>query len=84
MENKVANFLLVWNDVEGAVSYNVYRKGSVDFQFFLLGNVSAKEKRNATVLPFRLPAADVYQVRITAVFEDGRESDPGRTIEFRT
>ncbi len=84
VENKVANFLLVWNDVEGAVSYNVYRKGSVDFQFFLLGNVSAKEKRNATVLPFRLPAADVYQVRITAVFEDGRESDPGRTIEFRT
>jgi lysophospholipase L1-like esterase len=84
VEDKVANFLLVWNDVEGAVSYNVYRKGSVDFQFFPLESVSAKEKRTATVLPFRLPASDVYQVRVTAVFEDGRESAPGRTIEFRT
>ena len=83
VEDKVANFLLIWNDVEGAVSYNVYRKGSVDFQFFLLDSVSAKRKRSDAVLPFRLPASDVYQVRVTAVFEDGRESDPGRTIEFR-
>ena len=83
IENKVANFLLIWNDVEGAVSYNVYRKGSVDFQFFPIRSVSAEEKKNAAVLPFKLPAADVYQVKVTAVFADGKESDPSRIIEFR-
>ena len=83
IENKVANFLLIWNDVEGAVSYNVYRKGSVDFQFFPLRSITAEEKKNSTVLPFRLPAADVYQVKVTAVFGDGKESESGRIIEFR-
>ena len=83
IENKVANFLLIWNDVEGAVSYNVYRKGSVDFQFFPLRSVTAEEKKTAAVLPFQLPAADVYQVKVTAVFEGGKESEPSRIIEFR-
>lgn len=83
IQDKKANFLLVWNDVEGAVSYNVYRKGSVDFQFFPLRSVSADEKKSAAVLPFYLPAADVYQVKVTAVFADGRESRDSRIIEFR-
>lgn len=83
VENKIANFLLIWNDVEGATSYNVYRKGSVDFQFFPLRSVTAEEKKTAAVLPFTLPGADVYQVRVTAVFADGTESKPSRTIEFR-
>ncbi len=83
IENKIANFLLIWNDVEGATSYNVYRKGSVDFQFFPLRSVSSSEKKSEAVLPFMLPAADVYQVKVTAVFEDGRESEPSRIIEFR-
>ena len=83
IENKVANFLLIWNDVEGAVSYNVYRKGSVDFQFFPLRSITASEKKSSTVLPFRLPSADVYQVKVTAVFEDGKESESSRIIEFR-
>ena len=73
VENKIASFLLIWNDVDGAVSYNVYRKGSVDFQFFPLRSVSAEEKKTAAVLPFQLPAADVYQVKVTAVFADGKE-----------
>ncbi len=84
VENKIASFLLIWNDVEGAVSYNVYRKGSVDFQFFPLRTVTAKEKKNSVVLPFQLPAADVYQVKVNAVFADGKEGEPSRTIEFRT
>lgn len=83
IENKIVNFLLIWNDVEGATSYNVYRKGSVDFQFFPLRSVSSSEKKSEAVLPFMLPAADVYQVKVTAVFEDGRESEPSRIIEFR-
>ncbi len=83
VEDKVANFLLVWNDVEGAVSYNVYRKGSVDFQFFPFASISAAQKKTEAVLPFRLPAMDVYQVKVTAVFEAGRESQPSRIIEFR-
>ncbi len=83
IEDKVANFLLVWNDVKGAISYNVYRKGSVDFQFFPLRSITAQEKMQSIVLPFRLPAADVYQVKVTAVFEDGKESNPSRIIEFR-
>ena len=83
INDKKANFLLIWNDVEGAVSYNVYRKGSVDFQFFPLRSVSAEEKKTSAVLPFILPAADVYQVKVTAVFADGKESNPSRIIEFR-
>jgi len=83
IEAKQVNFLLIWDDVEGAVKYNVYRKGSVDFQFFTLKSISAEEKKTATVLPFVLPAGDVYRVNVTAVFNDGRESKPSRTIEFR-
>ena len=79
----VASFLLIWNDVEGAEYYNVYRKGSVDFQFFPIRKVTAQEKKNSAVLPFQLPAMDVYQVKVTAVFPDGRESEVGRIIEFR-
>lgn len=83
IENGIASFLLIWNDVEGAVKYNVYRKGSVDFQFFPLRSVTAEEKKTAAVLPFQVPAADVYQVYCAAVFADGREGEPGRIIEFR-
>ncbi len=79
----VANFLLIWNDVEGAVSYTVYRKGSVDFQFFPLKTVTAEEKKNAAVLPFTIPAADVYQVYVAAKFADGSEGAHSRIIEFR-
>lgn len=84
VENKTADFLLSWADVKGAISYNVYRKGSVDFQFFPLRSVSAEEKTKNPVLPFKLPAADVYQVYVTAVFEKGKESSPSKRIEFRT
>lgn len=83
IENGVASFLLIWNDVEGAVKYNVYRKGSVDFQFFPLRSVTAEEKKSAAVLPFQVPAADVYQIYCAAVFADGSEGAPGRIIEFR-
>ncbi len=83
VENGTASFLLIWNDVEGAVKYNVYRKGSVDFQFFPLRSVTAEEKRTAAVLPFSLPAADVYQVYVAAEFEGKREGNRSRIIEFR-
>ncbi|MCR5329938.1 MAG: rhamnogalacturonan acetylesterase [Lachnospiraceae bacterium] len=83
IENNVASFLLTFSDVEGAVKYRVYRKGSVDFQFFPLREVTAEEKSTATVLPFTIPAADVYEVYVAAVFADGQEGAPSRTIEFR-
>ncbi len=79
----VANFLLIWNDVEGAVSYTVYRKGSVDFQFFPLKTVTAEEKKTSPVLPFTIPASDVYQVYVAAKFADGSEGARSRIIEFR-
>ncbi len=79
----VANFLLIWNDVPDAVSYNVYRKGSVDFQFFPLRSVTAEEKKNSPVLPFSIPASDVYQVYVAAKFADGSEGAQSRIIEFR-
>ncbi len=79
----VANFLLIWNDVEGAVSYTVYRKGSVDFQFFPLKTVTVEEKKNSPVLPFTIPASDVYQVYVAAKFADGSEGAQSRIIEFR-
>lgn len=83
VENGTANFLLVWNDLEGAVSYTVYRKGSVDFQFTPVKTVTAEEKRSSAVMPFVLPASDVYQVYVCAKFENGSESPRSRIIEFR-
>lgn len=83
VENNLANFLLIWNTIPDAVSYNVYRKGTADFQFFPLRSVTKEEKETAAVLPFQLPAADVYQVYVTAVFADKQESAPSRKIEFR-
>ncbi len=83
VENGTASFLLIWNDVEGAVKYNVYRKGSVDFQFFPLRSVTAEEKKSATVLPFTIPASDVYQVYVEAEFEGKRVGNRSRIIEFR-
>lgn len=83
IEQKTANFLLIWDDVPGAVSYNVYRKGTADFQFFLLRSVTQEEKTSSAVLPFKLPAADVYQLYVTAVFKDKQESAPSRRLELR-
>lgn len=83
IENGMANFLLIWNDVKDAVKYRVYRKGSVDFQFFPLREVSIEEKLNATVVPFTIPASDVYQVYVEAVFADGSAGAQSRIIEFR-
>ena len=83
VENNVANFLLTFGDVKNAVKYRVYRKGSVDFQFFPLREVTAEEKSEATVLPFTIPASDVYEIYVAAVFADGNEGAPSRTIEFR-
>ena len=83
VENKTASFLLNFDDVAGAVKYRVYRKGSVDFQFFPLREVTAEEKQHSPVLPFTIPAADVYLIYVVAVFADGSEGVPSRTIEFR-
>lgn len=83
IENKVASFLLNFDDVKDAVKYRVYRKGSVDFQFFPLREVTLEEKQNSPVLPFTIPAADVYLIYVVAVFADGSEGVPSRTIEFR-
>ena len=83
VENNVASFLLIFNDVKDAVKYRVYRKGSVDFQFFPLREVSAKEKAESPVMPFTIPANDVYEMYVAAVFEDGSEGAKSRTIEFR-
>lgn len=83
VENKVASFLLSFGDVTEAVKYRVYRKGTVDFQFFPLREVSLEEKQSSPVLPFTIPASDVYLIYVTAVFADGSEGVPSRTIEFR-
>ncbi|MBO4416406.1 MAG: rhamnogalacturonan acetylesterase [Lachnospiraceae bacterium] len=83
IENNIASFLLTFSDVADAVKYRVYRKGSVDFQFFPLREVTAEEKASATVLPFTIPASDVYEIYVAAVFADGSEGAPSRTIEFR-
>lgn len=83
VEDGIASFLLIFNDVDNAVKYRVYRKGSVDFQFFPLREVSAAEKADSPVMPFTIPANDVYEMYVSAVFEDGSEGAPSRTIEFR-
>lgn len=83
VENNIASFLLIFNDVKDAVKYRVYRKGSVDFQFFPLREVTAEEKQSSPVLPFTIPGSDVYEIYVAAVFADGSEGAPSRTIEFR-
>ncbi len=83
VENNIASFLLIFNDVKHAVKYRVYRKGSVDFQFFPLREVTAEEKANSPVLPFTIPGSDVYEIYVVAVFADGSEGAKSRSIELR-
>ncbi len=82
-DNGITSFLLIWDDVKGAVSYTVYRKGSVDFQFFPLKTVTADEKKNSPVMPFTIPSSDVYQIYVEANFADKSTGAQSRIIEFR-
>lgn len=77
-----ANFLLNWDDVSGAVSYNVYRKTSSDDKFTIHKTITQEEKNNATTLPFAADLGETVEYYVTAVFEDGTETPPSKTIQI--
>ena len=77
-----ANFLLNWDDVSGATTYNVYRKTSSDNQFTVHKVITQEEKNNATTLPFTADLGETVEYYVTAVFEDGTETPPSKTIQI--
>lgn len=81
IQNGQGSFLLNWNPVEGAASYNVYGRRQEELTFRVVRNVTAEEKEKNPVLPFTAPAGAVWKYYVTAVFENGREGSASRVQE---
>lgn len=81
VENGRGSFLLNWNTVEGAVSYSVYARRKGEEAFRKVKTVTRQEKDAHATLPFGAEAGIVWEYRVAAVFEDGREGPAGRTAE---
>ncbi|MDO5294876.1 MAG: Ig-like domain-containing protein [bacterium] len=79
-EGQKANFLMSWNDVEGAASYKVYQKGNSDSGFKEIKSITSEEKANATTLPFTAQVGDTYKYYVTAVMQDGSETATSNVI----
>ncbi|MDO5521873.1 MAG: cellulose binding domain-containing protein [bacterium] len=81
-EGSKANFLMSWNDVEGAASYKVYQKGQSDSDFKEIKTITSEEKANATTLPFTAGVGDTYKYYVTAIMADGSETAASNTISI--
>lgn len=79
----VATFLIGFNPVDEAVSYNVYAKNSSDTSFSKIKSFTV-EQYTADDLSCRAMTGDVgevYNYYMTCVTSDGTESAPSNTIE---
>ncbi len=77
-----ATFLIGFNPVGEAVSYNIYKKGTSDKEFSVVKSFTAAEYQEDE-LGCRAMSADlgeVYQYYMTCVTADGTESAPSETI----
>lgn len=81
-EGENANFLLSWNEVEGAQTYRVYRKSESDSSFSLHKIITKEEKDNSTTLPFTADLGETYEYYVTAVLADEIETAPSNTIKI--
>lgn len=78
-----ATFLLLFNDLKGADSYNVYRKNSTDTKFSLLTNITAQQLAGTEGLGYRTMTGDTgetYYYYVSALMEDGSETAPSETL----
>jgi len=77
-----ANFLLNWNNSEGAVSYNVYRKSETDTTYTKINSITQQEKNNATTMPYTALVGEIYNYYVAAVLNDGTESAPSNILQI--
>ena len=84
IENGQGNFLLNWNQPEGAVSYNVYiRKKNDEAPFKLVRNITNEEKNALATMPFSAEAGYIWEYYVRAVFADGKEGKESTTVEVK-
>ena len=79
-------FGLNFNTVDGAVSYNVYRKGISDDKFQIVKSFTVEDLK-ANELSCKQQTAKLgesYEYYMTAVVADGSESAPSETITVET
>lgn len=81
VENGRGNFLLNWNQVEGAIAYVVYARKKGEAEFRKVQTITRQEKDAYTTLPFSAEAGAVWEYCVAAVFADGREGQAGRVAE---
>jgi len=81
VENGRGNFLLNWNQTEGAEAYSVYARRKGEAAFRKVKTVTRQEKDAYATLPFSAQAGTVWEYCVAAVFEGGREGQAGRTAE---
>ena len=85
-QNGTASFLLGFNTVEEAVSYNVYCKNSTDTEFSIVKSFTAQELIDSD-LDCRSMSGEIgetYEYYMTCVTADGTESAQSNTITVET
>lgn len=81
VDNGRGNFLLNWNQADGAVSYIVYARKEGEQGFREVRTVTRGEKEAYATLPFSAEAGILWHYCVAAVFEDGRRGTASRTVE---
>lgn len=86
VEGSKMQFLLGFTGVDGAVSYNVYRKGTTDTDFAVVKSFTTEDFANDENGCKQQSAnlGETYEFYMTAVLADGTESAPSETITVKT
>lgn len=74
------SFLIGFNPVEEAASYNVYRKGSTDAGYSIVKNIPADSINDLNYRAMTGSLGETYEYYVTAVTADGTESAPSAAI----
>lgn len=79
-----AQFLINFNAIEDAASYNIYRKSSSDVEFQIVKSFTKEEyiENELAVRSMTAELGDIYQYYMTAIMNDGIETLQSNIIEI--
>ncbi len=78
--NATVSFLIGFNGIAEAVSYNVYCKNSTDTDFDIVKTIPAESINDLNYRAMTGSLGETYEYYVTAVTADGTESAPSETI----
>jgi len=81
LENGRGSFLLNWNQMEGAVTYQVYARKKGEPAYQMVRKVTREEKDAYATLPFSADAGLVWEYYVEAVLADGGKGGVSRVAE---